>query len=256
MEKNLPVINVVTTSVGYTIDKIGVLPRVSNILSMAAFGANILKKWEYSLFKKYLESQGNISYTREKLIQIADEAYNQPKLVVKGACKYGSDSHLTIETRLTTGEIVPIPEQDYASAQVMMQSIDKFFKDFGITKEDTFACEQFIYSTIYGYAGTIDYIMKKNGFLHILDWKTSSHISHKYPLQIAAYIMALEERLKEWNINEKIAGATIVKFDKKVPGYELFCFTREEAERYFTLFLNCLNLYNYENSDMRSFKLF
>ena len=46
MENKIPSINVVTTSAGYTIDNIGVLPRVSNILSMAAFGANILKKWE------------------------------------------------------------------------------------------------------------------------------------------------------------------------------------------------------------------
>lgn len=245
---NLPKIDAIVTSSGYTLQNGDLYPRVSAILNMANFGGDILKKWEYSLFKKYLTNQAGTSFTKEQMMDIADKAYNSPKLVVKGACNFGTDSHKYIEDQLTQGIITPIPPQDYADAQIMMKSIDKFFKDYGISKEDTVACEQFVYSTIYRVAGTIDYILLRNDTLHILDWKTSSHISPKYPLQIACYIKMLEERLKEWGIDKKIAGATIVKFEKKTVGYELFCFTREEADRYFNLFLDCLNLYNYEKS--------
>lgn len=252
----LPKINKTTTSSGYTIEDLGVFPRVSNILGMANFGGNALKKWEYGLFEKYLLKQGDISYTRDQLLKTAFTAYDEPKRVVKGACGFGTDSHKYIEDQLTEGIKTPIPPQEYSDAQTMMKSIDKFITDYGITKNDTFACEQFVYSTVYNVAGTIDYIMERGGFLHILDWKTSSRISPKYPLQLACYIKMLEERLKEWGIDKKIAGATVVKFEKNSVGYEMFCFTREEAEKYFALFLNCLNLFNYEKSDKRNFKLF
>ena len=251
----LPDIQKVTTSSGYTIGDLGVFPRVSNILSMANFGGNALKRWEYGLFEKYLLKQAATSYTRDELLKIAFTAYEEPKRVVKGACDFGTDSHKYIEAKLTDGSVIKIPDQDYADAQIMMQSIDKFFADYGITKEDTWACEQFVYSEKYKVAGTIDYILKKGGALHLLDWKTSSHISPKYPLQLSIYIKMLEERLKANNIVETIAGATIVKFEKKSVGYELFCFSREEAEKYFRLFLHCLDLYNYEHSDHRNFAL-
>ena len=250
-----PEVSKVTTANGYTLSDFGVFPRVSNILGMANFGGNALKRWEYGLFEKYLTKQAQPTYNREELLKIAVEAYNEPKRVVLGACNFGTDSHTYIENKLTDGSTVEIPKQDYADAKIMMQSIDKFFSDYGIVKEDTVVCEQFVYSLRYKVAGTIDYIMKKNGFLHILDWKTSSHISPKYPLQIACYIVMLEEMMARYGINEKIAGATIVKFEKKSVGYELFCFSREEANNYFKLFLNCLNLYNYEHSDYRNFTL-
>ena len=49
-----PEVSKVTTANGYTLSDFGVFPRVSNILGMANFGGNALKRWEYGLFEKYL----------------------------------------------------------------------------------------------------------------------------------------------------------------------------------------------------------
>lgn len=53
--------------------------------------------------------------------------------------------------------------------------------------------EQVVYSTVHGYAGTMDFLARVNGVLTLVDIKTGKAIYPEASLQSAAYRVALEE---------------------------------------------------------------
>jgi len=54
--------------------------------------------------------------------------------------------------------------------------------------------EYVMVSEKYRYGGTIDALLEIDGELTLLDWKTSTHISLDYKLQIVAYLYLLQEQ--------------------------------------------------------------
>lgn len=65
------------------------------------------------------------------------------------------------------------------------------------------------------FGGTYDMLIKINGKVYLVDFKTSNHISYKYCLQVAAYKFMLNNYY-----NIRIDGAIILQLDKKSISFE------------------------------------
>lgn len=72
--------------------------------------------------------------------------------------------------------------------------------------------ESKLYSQKYGYAGTLDllsFVEDTNGYLTLIDWKTSAAIANHYKLQLAAYVKLVKENFKDINILRGIRTMTV-----------------------------------------------
>ena len=101
--------------------------------------------------------------------------------------------------------------------------------------------EQTIYNNEFGYKGRYDCIFAKNGILILNDFKGSGRKKSRkylkdYPLQIAAYIKAIEETgvVINWGMISVILSDQI----------QTFVFDHCEIEEYFTEFITRLKKYN------------
>jgi hypothetical protein len=104
----------------------------------------------------------------------------------------GTLTHAFIEGELTnTG----VDTEGYTAEQIViakrcLSSFNKWKKNKNI---EVIMLESPFISKIYEYGGTIDAVLKIDGVLTILDWKTSSSISLDYKLQLMAYLILLNE---------------------------------------------------------------
>lgn len=157
--------------------------------------------------------------------------------------------HKLIENILN-GESVPLYEYE----SEIQKSINKFYMFKDAAKLKPVALEQPIWSNIFGYAGTIDYVgyyksplkffkRKKPKFLDlsyvIIDWKTSKGIYEQYGLQVAAYAQAFTELT-----GKKVDGAVIVLFRDGVLRFKEY--TKEELDDLFEIYKAVLTIYRWK----------
>ena len=67
------------------------------------------------------------------------------------------------------------------------------------------------------FGGTYDALLKINGKIYLVDWKTSNHVTSNYFLQLSAYRFIL---YTIYNIN--IDGCIVLQLNKKEPGFNEF----------------------------------
>jgi ATP-dependent exoDNAse (exonuclease V) beta subunit len=97
--------------------------------------------------------------------------------------------------------------------------------------------EKIVYNSVYHYAGTLDYLFKKDGQYYVSDLKTG-HKSYKwYKVQLAAYTNAIDDISNVHGIllYERTKHIEIIK------DYEL-------NTKYFPVFKSALNVYNFKRS--------
>lgn len=129
--------------------------------------------------------------------------------------------------------------EDYcAGLDIPHQELKNHLSQFEIISR-----EETIYSHQYGYKGRYDCIFAKNGILVLNDFKGASKKKTRYwlkdyPLQISAYIKAIEETgiVINW-------GMITVILDDSI---QVFVYNHCEIDYYFNKFLSRLNKYNYE----------
>jgi CRISPR/Cas system-associated exonuclease Cas4 (RecB family) len=105
--------------------------------------------------------------------------------------------------------------------------------------------EHKVISRNYRFHGTFDALgtFGDSTNLFLLDWKTSSKIDDSYALQLSAYAAAYEE---ETGIC--VANGGIVRIDKKPDAKKPFeVKTFNALPKYFDVFLDCLNVWNFVN---------
>lgn len=122
--------------------------------------------------------------------------------------------------------------------EIPHQELKKHIQQFEIISR-----EQTVYNHEFKYKGRYDCIFAKNGIIVLNDFKGASKKKSRsslkdYPLQIAAYIKAIEETgiVINW-------GMITVILDNDI---QVFTFDHCEIEKHFQKFLNRLNQYNYE----------
>lgn len=175
------------------------VPRVSNILK-ECIAKEYLMKWAASIGMKAMYSQQ------------------------KKATTIGTIVHELIERHLTGNT----EEYDYRKdvPTSYLYSIEKAFNNFllwernlnrlGYNIDAIIGTEMTVTCPYYG--GTIDCIMRINGYNYIVDFKTSKSISFEYIIQTCAYL---------WIINNGYApdiplvdGISIIRIDKQMSKFE------------------------------------
>lgn len=115
-------------------------------------------------------------------------------IIIEKAGKEGTQVHDAVE-RLVRGEEISWMDQ-YGNAiysLVVWEMILKFYEFWTTYKPKLILSEEFVYSDIHKYAGTLDLVVELEGENWLLDVKTSNNLSKSHELQLAAYAKALEE---------------------------------------------------------------
>lgn len=147
------------------------VPRVSNILKECIFKDSLIE-WAAKVGKKNYE-------------KIRDEAFY-----------IGTNVHLLIDRILEEGITSrDIDFNQYDHKMNIMRAVKNFeawqrhLSSWGYRIDDIIAIEEPIVTPYYG--GTIDAIVRINGGVYIVDFKTSRRISFEYILQTCAYMWAI-----------------------------------------------------------------
>ena len=165
--------------------------------------------------------------SEEKLMSWANSLgfkHQRYKDVLSKAAVFGTKIHHGIECFLK-GEKIP---EDTPS--ICFKAFQEWWKIIETTDYEIVGQEQKLVCEWYG--GTYDCLMKINGKLYLIDFKTSNHVTYKYYLQLAAYSKVLRE--KE-NIN--IDGVLILQLNKYQPKYKEYILDLSipEHKEYFNL---------------------
>ena len=139
------------------------------------------------------------------------------------ACNIGTYAHEGFEIAVKEGIIdirffpfdrLQIPQELYIPVHNAIESFMKWWKNIKdnhtveiIMQEVPLVCKW--------YGGTVDCVMKIDGEVYIIDYKTSNYPSYKYHLQIAAYSIILEN---VYNIN--VDGSIILLLSKNSVAFE------------------------------------
>ena len=165
--------------------------------------------------------------SEEKLMSWANSLgfkHQRYKDVLSKAAVFGTKIHHGIECFLK-GEKVP---EDTPS--ICFKAFQEWWKIIETTDYEIVGQEQKLVCEWYG--GTYDCLMKINGKLYLIDFKTSNHVTYKYYLQLAAYSKVLREKK---NIN--IDGVLILQLNKYQPKYKEYILDLSipEHKEYFNL---------------------
>lgn len=142
---------------------------------------------------------------------------------------------------LERGKLYDTYIEDYVNGlDIPHKQLQEYLKQFQIVSR-----EENVYNNQYMYKGRYDCIFAKNGILVLNDFKGASKKKSKnwlkdYPLQIAAYIKALEEIgvVINWGM------ITVILNDQ----IQTFVYDHCEIEFYFQQFLKRLKQYNDETN--------
>lgn len=116
------------------------------------------------------------------------------KKLLRKAADIGSEVHARIEWEFK-GELGKERESEAPSlnSPQAKRSFTRFQEWREQVKLELVDTEKYLFSSLYGWGGTLDTIGKVNDRLAILDFKTGKHVYEEYFLQIIAYKLALME---------------------------------------------------------------
>lgn len=131
---------------------------------------------------------------------LADKGWDEAEAIKTAAGDKGSKVHLAIEAVLR-GDGVRIDSkflnkntgQEEELTLEECDAILSFVRWYQETKPEVITSEKTIFSTVHGYAGTIDFIAKIGEEYWVIDFKTSQQVWPSHELQLAAYREALKE---------------------------------------------------------------
>lgn len=86
------------------------------------------------------------------------------------------------------------------------------------------------------FGGTYDALVRINGKLYLVDFKTSNHVTEKYFLQLAAYAYILE------GMGYHIDGFIVLQLNKSEPGFNEYLLIMDVMEHY-VFMQNCIKTF-------------
>lgn len=168
----------------YTYNGISV-PRVTDVISSMIYEESLLR-WA-----------NHLGFNRLHYNKVRDEAAN-----------LGSKTHERIEA------IVNGASYRYEDEIIPVQSFLKWYEIVkNNTKFEVIYTEKTLVCPLFG--GTLDCLAKINNAIYLIDYKTSSIVTYKYFLQLAAYRQMLREL--EGIV---VDGVIVLHLDKKEPSFE------------------------------------
>ena len=181
--------------------------------------------------------------SEESIIQWANSLGFKHKSYTKTlneAAVYGTKAHYALEC-LLKGKQVPLdsPTSIIESFNQWWGTINSNNKVEIIGQEQKLACQYF--------GGTYDLLLRINGKVYLVDFKTSNHVTYKYNLQLAAYKYML-------NLSGiQVDGMIILQLSKSTPGYNEYVldFSNPEHLEFINLCERCFMslVYGYYHID-------
>lgn len=190
------------------------------------FDFNFGDRYEYNgkivprvteIISKMIHEEGLMSWSNG--LGFKKERY---KDVLNAAAEYGTKVHHGIEVFLQENKILEetpcCPLQAFTNWYNSVRNANSVVEVVG--QEEKLTCEW--------YGGTYDLLLKVNDKIWLIDFKTSNHITYKYYIQMAAYIMMLEEK------GIKVDGCLILQLSKNNPTYREYVLdlSKEEHKNY------------------------
>lgn len=177
-----------------------------------------------------------IAFERARLPEFVKMAKAAPRKRMTDAADIGSRVHEYIECWTSGADLPPVTDDMRPS----LDAYDQWVEEHGITIMES---EQVVWSDAWRFAGTLDAIgQDRDGNRVVLDWKTSSAIHDEYMMQVAAYVVADEERT-----GLRAAEAHIVRFPKDGKGVEVKTLDASAISEQFSGFISALSLWRFRN---------
>jgi CRISPR/Cas system-associated exonuclease Cas4 (RecB family) len=149
--------------------------------------------WDKTLTKKVEEEFEAIKkLTPEQYLELLNQAKGRHTEIGNLAKKSGTESHDWIEAHIK-GTDLPIPNGKDEISIATSNAINAFLEWEHANKPEWVVSEKIIFSLKHQFAGTLDALAFIDGQLCLVDFKTSNQISDSYALQIAGYMICLEE---------------------------------------------------------------
>lgn len=143
---------------------------------------------------------------------LANKGWDEAEAIKADAADKGSKIHQACET-LLLGEAVGMQAEFSTGDDEKKQELSpdeytgvvSFTEWFNTVKPEIIMNERYVVSTMYGYAGTVDFICRINGQVYIIDFKTSQYIWPSMEAQLSAYKQAVIEMVK----SGELVGLTV-----------------------------------------------
>lgn len=200
-------------------------PSVTTILGLLGKG-DALNYWAAGCACDYirdnLETIKNPSgpHAVDEVFKTAKSAF---KTASKTAIDIGSHVHDAIEQYIKSGKDLSgtLPDE-VANSFLAFLEWEKTMNAEWLNSEITLISQK------HGYAGTADAVVKLNGRIYLIDFKTSKAIYDEYAIQVAAYAEALEEMYP----GKTVDGVGILRIDKITGEPEFRDFSLQRKKRF------------------------
>ena len=203
------------------------LPSVTRILSatMSEESKAVLARWE-----------------KEKIGLLGEEGFRQYKAEMFTRGKY---LHTMLETFLETRTLPEVTDIEDEVSKRHRVSISQMIENVGTP----LAIESSVCHTDLGYSGIVDCVAIINNTLTLIDWKTSEKVKNNVralydnPLQLAAYIGAVNRDERYSSLGNITSGAVVVVYNSGYPAMT-YTFSEEQLGHYWKLW--CRRLHQYK----------
>jgi len=232
----------------YEIPEIGLVPSVTTILSSISKPA--LVNWAAKVEREMVVAVSTDLYLERREKKLTSSQWqmmlngrlgtlkaSQRELTKAG--DIGSEVHALVEWTIRTElmqKVGPSPKIRDA-AQWAFMAWEDWKKSVRLKP---IAVEQVVYSTKYGYAGTLDLLAEVNGVLTVIDWKTGKAVYSEAHLQNAAYRQAVAEM----GHGEPQQGI-IVRLPKNTEDPEFEAVMADEVTNSFETFLHVMEMWKW-----------
>jgi PD-(D/E)XK nuclease superfamily len=232
----------------YNIPELGLLPSVTTILT--SIGKPALINWAAKVEREmvvevstelYLEPREKKLTSTQWQMQLTNRLgttkASQKELTRAG--DIGTEVHNLVEWTIR-GQLMqkvgPSPKIRDAAQWAFMA-----WEDWQRSvKLKPIAVEQVVYSTKYGYAGTLDLLAEVNGVLTVIDWKTGKAVYSEAHLQNAAYRQAI----REMGHGDPKQGI-VVRLPKNIEDPEFEAVVADDEVKSFETFLHVQELWKW-----------
>ena len=203
------------------------LPSVTRILSatMSEESKAVLARWE-----------------KEKIGLLGEEGFRQYKAEMFSRGKF---LHTMLETFLEFRTLPQVTDIEDEVSKRHRVSISQMIENVGTP----LAIESSVCHTDLGYSGIVDCVAIINNTLTLIDWKTSEKVKNNVralydnPLQLAAYIGAVNRDERYSSLGNITSGAVVVVYNSGYPAMT-HTFSQEQLGHYWKLW--CLRLHQYK----------
>jgi len=203
------------------------LPSVTRILSatMSEESKALLARWE-----------------KEKIALLGEEGFRKYKAEIFSRGKF---LHNMLETFLETRSLPHVADIEDEVSKRHRVSISQMIANVG----QPLAIESSVSNTELGYSGIVDCVAVMNNTLTLIDWKTSEKVKNNVkalydnPLQLAAYIGAINSDSRYRSLGNITTGAVVVVYNSGYPAMT-HTFNESQLGHYWNLWCERLHKYN------------